>query len=246
MQESINSTLIKQQTPVATVSKRELAKAKTRRDLLKSALRLYKLEGSCGMSMNKVTQGAGIAQPSFYNHFASLEALQQELGQLLTERYLSPMRSAWVDMLQDYPTLSKEQFHQRCQHCLSLIFTVALQNIDLFQRLLEDRMCCSPKVDQRDLPSKSLSKPRSTNQGLGHLINDIQYEWTEIFIQGLTAAGASFRRTEVHLCVDMATAQVHELILGCYQQRYEQSQAIHRLSLNFDTLFASFFSASKA
>ena len=56
-------------------SKRDLAKAQTRRALLKSALHLYSQEGAQGMSMNKVAKGAGIAQPSFYNHFASLDAL---------------------------------------------------------------------------------------------------------------------------------------------------------------------------
>jgi TetR/AcrR family transcriptional regulator of autoinduction and epiphytic fitness len=50
-------------------SKREVAKAQTRRGLLKSALQLYSREGAQGLSMNKVAKGAGIAQPSFYNHF---------------------------------------------------------------------------------------------------------------------------------------------------------------------------------
>ncbi|KTF06444.1 transcriptional regulator, TetR family, partial [marine sediment metagenome] len=75
-------------------SKRELAKAKTRRALLKSALRLYSLEGAQGMSMNKIAKGAGIAQPSFYNHFESLDALQNELSAQLKDHYLSPMRLA--------------------------------------------------------------------------------------------------------------------------------------------------------
>jgi AcrR family transcriptional regulator len=96
-------------------SKRDLAKAKTRHALLKSALQLYSLEGACGMSMNKIAKGAGIAQPSFYNHFDSLEGLQQELGAQLKDNYLSPMRVAWVDMLKDYAMLSKEAFNQRCQ-----------------------------------------------------------------------------------------------------------------------------------
>ena len=76
-------------------SPRKLAKAQTRNAIMKSALRLYSSEGSAGMSMNKVAKGAGIAQPSFYNHFASLDELQQQLSAQLKDNYLSPMRAAW-------------------------------------------------------------------------------------------------------------------------------------------------------
>ena len=209
-----------------TETKRELAKAKTRQALLKSALQLYSLEGVCGMSMNKIAKGAGIAQPSFYNHFDSLDALQHELSEQLKDKYLSPMRMAWVNMLRDYATLSKAQFNQRCQHCLIMIFDAAFQNIDLFQRLIEDSLRFGSKVEDK---------------GLGSLISEIQTEWTDIFMQGLQSAECSFEKSEVNLCVDIAAAQVHELILGCHQQRYSRQQAITMLSKNFDSLFSSFF-----
>mgnify|MGYP002663037945 FL=1 len=134
-------------------TKRELAKAKTRRALLKSALQLYSLEGACGMSMNKIAKGAGIAQPSFYNHFDSVETLQSELSRQLKDNYLSLMRKAWADMLGDYPTLSRAAFNQRCQHCLTLIFTAAFQNIRLFQRLLEDSLRFDLRVEDKGLGS---------------------------------------------------------------------------------------------
>lgn len=207
-------------------TKRELAKAKTRRALLKSALQLYSLEGASGMSMNKIAKGAGIAQPSFYNHFDSVEALQSELSRQLKDNYLSPMRKAWADMLGDYPTLSRAAFNQRCQHCLTLIFTAAFQNIRLFQRLLEDSLRFDLRVEDK---------------GLASLFTDIREEWTKIFIQGLQSAKCSFKTFEVYLCVDSASAQVHELILGCYQGRYSQQQAIAMLCKNFDGLFGGFF-----
>ena len=211
---------------VAIESKRELAKAKTRHSLLKSALQLYSQEGAQGMSMNKVAKGAGIAQPSFYNHFDSLDALQNELSEQLKNNYLSPMRMAWVNMLKDYDSLTKEQFNQRCQQGLTMIFDSAFQNIALFQHLIEDR----PRFNS-DLE----------NKGLGNLITEIQEEWTEIIIQGLLLSERSFERSDVNLCVDIASAQVHELILGCHQQRYSRPQAIAILTTNFDALFMSLF-----
>ena len=211
-------------------TKRELAKAKTRHTLLKSALQLYSVEGAFGMSMNKIAKGAGIAQPSFYNHFDSLEALQQVLSEQLKDNYLSPMRMAWVDMLKDYPTLSKADFNQRCQQCLTLIFDAAFQNITLFQRLIEDSLRFDSKIERK---------------GLESLITEIREEWTKIFIQGLQSAKCSFEESDIHLCVDIAAAQVHELILGCHQQRYLRQQAIEMLCKNLDGIFSPFFTKER-
>ena len=216
-------------------TKREQAKARTCRALLKSALQLYSLEGAQGMSMNKIAKGAGIAQPSFYNHFESVEALENELCAQLKDSYLSPMRMAWINMLKDYATLTNEQFTQRCQQCLTMIFDSAFQNIALFQHLLEDR----PRFSANRF-STNPENQTSSNTGLGNLIIEIQAEWTEIFIQGLRLSNRSFERSAVNLCVDSAAAQVHELIVGCHQQRYSRQQAIATLSTSFDTLFANF------
>ena len=226
--------ILAQNTNAPIESKRELAKAKTRRALLKSALRLYSLEGAQGMSMNKIAKGAGIAQPSFYNHFESLDALQNELSAQLKDHYLSPMRLAWVNMLKDYDVLTKEEFNQQCQQCLIMIFDSAFQNIALFQHLLEDRPRFTADIENQS----------SLNNGLGNLVSEIQEEWTEIFIQGLQLSNRSCERSAVNLCVDMAAAQVHELILGCHQQRYSREQAIATLNVSFDALFANFLQGS--
>ena len=231
----------------STTSPRKLAKAQTRNAIMKSALRLYSSEGSAGMSMNKVAKGAGIAQPSFYNHFASLDELQQQLSAQLKDNYLSPMRAAWITIIKDYAWLSETQFNQRCEQCLNHIFDAAFINIDLFQRLNEDRLRCGPTTKLSTKPSLELStKPRTENQlstssGLSHLINEIQQEWTQIFVEGLTLSDCDFEASEVNLCVDIASAQVHELILGCHQQRYTRGQAITILCQNLNALFIRFW-----
>ena len=228
----INELSIWERRPVVSSvaeSKRELAKANTRRALLKSALHLYCQEGAKGMSMNKVAKGAGIAQPSFYNHFSSLDALQGALSEQLKENYLSPMRMAWVNILKDYEILNQEEFNQRCEQGLSLIFDAAFQNMDLFQHLIEDR-----------------SRFQSSSKSLGNLITDIQNEWTEIFIQGMLLSNRSFEPSDVHLCVDIAAAQVHELIIGCYHQRYSRDRAIAILCTNLDALFRNLLSQKES
>lgn len=223
----------------STASPRKLAKAQTRNAIMKSALRLYSSEGSAGMSMNKVAKGAGIAQPSFYNHFASLDELQQQLSARLKDNYLSPMRAAWITMIKDYAWLSETQFNQRCEQCLNHIFDAAFINIDLFQRLNEDRLRCGPTTKLSTKPSTE--NQLSTSSGLSHLINEIQQEWTQIFVEGLTLSDCDFEASEVNLCVDIASAQVHELILGCHQQRYTRGQAITILCQNLNALFIRFW-----
>lgn len=241
------------------LSPRDIAKAKTRKAIMRSALQLYSLEGMAGMSMNRVAKGANIAQPSFYNHFDSLEQLQYELSAQLKNNYLSPMRAAWVAMIKDYVQLDEAQFNLRCQHCLTLIFDAAFVNIELFQRLMEDRLRFSPSFEDKVLatdivapnslithslitesPASNGSNKGSKNSSLGGLIDDIQDEWTQIFIEGLSLSGRSFDYAEVNLCVDMAAAQVHELIIGCQQQRYSRLQAINVLCKNLHSLFSSF------
>lgn len=209
-------------------SKRELAKAKTREALLKSALRLYSLEGKQGLSMNKIAKGAGIAQPSFYNHFASVDDLQDELSTQLRQNYLSPMRIAWVDLVKDFSSLDPQASLARSQHCLSMIFDAAFLNIDLFQRLIEDR----PRIDG------------GKHKGLGGLVIDVQEEWGDIFMHGLALSNIKVERHEVSLFVDMAAAQIHELILGCHAQRYSREQAITQLSTAFKQLFIALFVTS--
>lgn len=221
-------------------TRRTLAKTKTRRALLRSALQLYSLDGAGGMSMNKIAKGAGIAQPSFYNHFDDLEALQNELGEQLKHHYLSPMRMAWINMLEDYTTLTDEQFNERCQHCLTMIFDAAFQNIALFQRLIEDSLGSSAMQENQRSTMGSSKNSHLVNKGLGRLIGEIKEEWVEIFIQGLSSAERTFDVSEINLCVDIATAQVHELILGCHHGRYPRQQAIGMLCKNFDALFSSF------
>ena len=138
-------------------------------------------------------------------------------------------------MLKNYDVLNTDHFNQQCERCLMMIFDSAFQNIALFQHLLEDR----PRLEA------SIKSPSALKNGLGNLVTDIQEEWAEIFIQGLQLSGRSFERTEVNLCVDIASAQVHELILGCHQQRYSRPQAIAALKASFDALFAHFLQGGR-
>jgi len=199
---------------------RQQAKAHTRVALKKSALKLYSQQGANGVSMNKVAKGAGIAQPSFYNHFANLDELLEELRSELTERYMGPLRLAVVDMLSKVDQISDQQFKHLNRQFLRLIFDAAFQNITLFQHLIEDR----PRFDAK-------------NTGLAGMLLEVQDEWAQAFNQGLELSGRCVQASTLHLFLDSVSAQVHELILGCHGERYSQEQAIETLSSNIGKMF---------
>ncbi len=219
------NTALKDATPQKKQAPRQRAKELTRKALRKSALSLYSEHGAQGISMNKVAKGAGIAQPSFYNHYPNLEALLEELRLQLKNNYMGPISTAVLSMLKDYDGLTIDQFKQQNHHCLELIFKAAFQDIRLFQHIMQDR-----------------TRFEVTNVGFGSLLIELQNEWSEVITQGLELSGRSFNLSFVHLCLDSASAQIHELIMGCHEKRYTQEQAITVLSKNLTALFVDLFS----
>ena len=213
-----------------TEPKRHHSKSQTRSALLKSALILYSQHGAKGISMNKVAKGAGIAQPSFYNHFPKLESLLDELRLQLKKNYMEPISKAVLSMLKDYDILSSEEFRQQNRHCLELIFDATFRDIRLFKHIMEDR----PRFES------------GNTVGFGCLLNELQDEWCAVIIQGLKLSGRSFDLNYVQLCLDCASAQIHELIIGCHDGRYSQEHAINLLSKNLTVLFSELFSRNKS
>jgi len=75
-------------TPTARPpTSRQLAKGQTRQRLLDAALEILDTDGEAGLTTTRVTQLAGVKQPTFYFHFAGMDDLLVELvGQLWTKR----------------------------------------------------------------------------------------------------------------------------------------------------------------
>ena len=70
-----------------TPTSRQLAKEQTRQRLLDAALEILDTGGEAGLTTTRVTQLAGVKQPTFYVHFAGMDELLVELvRQLWTRR----------------------------------------------------------------------------------------------------------------------------------------------------------------
>lgn len=61
-------------------------KAVTRQRLLEAAWTLLAAEGETALTTTNITQSAGIAQPSFYTHFADVDELLEELAEQMRAR----------------------------------------------------------------------------------------------------------------------------------------------------------------
>ena len=76
-------------------------KARTRDKLLEAAIATLIEEGYAGFSMNKVAKRAGIAQPSFYVHFANTEQLLEALAADVLDRFIKPFQISVTGMVQN-------------------------------------------------------------------------------------------------------------------------------------------------
>jgi AcrR family transcriptional regulator len=73
---------------------RDVAKERTRRSLLDTALRLLDERGEPGLSASAVSREAGIAQSSFYAHFRDKDDLLSALGAEVCRRVRQSARQA--------------------------------------------------------------------------------------------------------------------------------------------------------
>lgn len=83
---------------------REQSKAQTREKILLATVDTLAEEGVAGFSINKVAKRAGIAQPSFYVHFANVDELFQAVTQEALTRYIEPMQKTLQAVLADIET----------------------------------------------------------------------------------------------------------------------------------------------
>lgn len=83
---------------------REQTKAQTRERILLATVDTLVDEGVAGFSINKVAKRAGIAQPSFYVHFANVDELFSAVTDEAFVRYIEPIQKTLQAVLQDIET----------------------------------------------------------------------------------------------------------------------------------------------
>lgn len=115
---------------------RQASKLKTRQRLLASAIEVLVEEGYAGFSMNKVAKRAGIAQPSFYVHFDSVDDLFEALAEDIRSRFITPFQTLLNDMVADMQFADVAGIANRLFH---IAFEIIRDQEALFRMMLAER-----------------------------------------------------------------------------------------------------------
>jgi len=219
----------------STSTPRQVSKEQTRQRLIQAAHKLILEKGLAGLTMNQITRKAGIAQPSFYNHYSALSELIIDVRKLMAERYLSPLQDYFVKAIDTWKNQStdtsdrqvnREALRTLNKNYLSYNFDILLRDINIFKVVLADYH------DQGSLLQSELGK----------LIDDINLAWCE-FLSDLAAENKlSIPLDHIQLYVDSLSALTHQLVLGCEQNRYTKEQAVLVLTRLSETLITEQFS----
>jgi AcrR family transcriptional regulator len=208
---------------------RQVSKEQTRQRLIQSAHKLILEKGLAGLTMNQITRKAGIAQPSFYNHYSALSELIIDLRKLMAKRYLSPLQEYFVNAINALKSqsieipdkhINREALRTLNKDYLSYNFDILLRDINIFKVVLADYH------DQGSLLQNELGK----------LIDDINLAWCEFISDLATENKLEIPLDNIRLYVDSLSALTHQLVLGCDQNRYSKEQAVLVLTRFSETL----------
>lgn len=214
----------------SATSTRQINKEQTRQRLIQSAHKLILEKGLSGLSMNQISRKAGIAQPSFYNHYSTLTELIIDVRKRMTERYLTPLQSYFVEALKQWQLeishqkntkdINREALRALNQNYLTYNFDILMRDINIFKVVL---------ADYHDTSSPFKGE-------LGKLIDDINLAWCEFLSELATENKLIIPSDHIQLYVDSLSALTHQLVLGCDQKRYTKQQAVQVLSRCSETL----------
>ncbi len=208
---------------------RQVSKEQTRQRLIQAAHKLILEKGLAGLTMNQISRKAGIAQPSFYNHYSNLTELIIDVRKLMAERYLRPLQDYFVRAIDNWKNqsavsankqLNLESFRALNQDYLSYNFDILLRDINIFKVVL---------ADYHD-PGSPLQN------ALGNLIDDINLAWCDFLADLAKGNTMDIPIDHIRLYVDSLSSLTHQLVLGCEQNRYTKEQAVQVLTRLSETL----------
>lgn len=187
----------------------------TQQKLVNSALKLILKQGLNGLSMNQICKTAGIAQPSFYHHYASVQSLLADVRKKMLDTYLVPLQNSFRNILsQIQPPISSDAVRAASQKYITINFDVIADNLPLFRNILSDH-----------------NNPNSPGKGeIGKLLDDINQSWVA-FIDKLSAeSGLTLQRQDIALYVDSLSAMTHSLVMGWAEHKYDKNTAINAIA----------------
>lgn len=195
---------------------RQAGKEATRLALISSAHKLLLEEGLRGVSMKKICAKTGIAQPSFYNHYASLDALLTDLRALMIERYLTPLQEKLTALVNDAGNdLNSADLRELSRRYIEINVDALIKDFKVFQEVLSDH-----------------NNPNSpVNGAMGLLVDEINASWVSLVKHLARLHKIKINEQQVQLYVDSVSSLTHAMVIGCQQRRYTRKSAINAIAL---------------
>lgn len=186
------------------------AKASTRQRLLDAALEILDEEGGAALTTVSVTKRVGIAQSSFYAHFADMDELLRQLTeQLAVERQRTTRRARW--------RFGTERGSERGRD----MFRVPLAGLLAHPAIL--RLVLRSRLD----PSSPLG------QWSRELVEDNRRELIEDLVAGGAPASSALERRQLEMFADGLIALTESMALGAVDGRYTDIEEIVDVLLAF-------------
>lgn len=117
-------------------SRREVAAAETRREILRAARRLFAEHGFAGTPVQQIAEEAGVAVQTIYSSVGSKSALVLALADLIEEEAGAPRANAEISQQADPRQLIAtgvhltRQLNERCGDILEVLFSAASADPD--------------------------------------------------------------------------------------------------------------------
>ena len=203
-----------------TPRNRQESKLATRERLIDAALELIVEEGSIGFSMNKVTKRAGIAQPSFYNHFDDLEGLFEAMFEVSKDRYFYPLRNAFVELMQ---TAQMDNIYDIFLRMYTLGLEMIREQGALYRMVLAERAQMHSRFGQH----------------VRTFIEDIQQEWITISLDFGIMEDTPESRMKYRVGLDAMFAMLEGFAIHYIDGRYKtiEQPAALMSKFTFDYLY---------
>lgn len=187
----------------------------TQQKLVDSALQLIVKQGLNGLSMNQICKSAGIAQPSFYHHYNSVQTLLADVRKKMLDTYLAPLQNNFRHILsQIQPPISSAAVRTASQKYITINFDVIADNLVLFRNIMADH-----------------NNPNSPGKGeIGKLLDDINQSWIAFIDKLGRESGITLQRQDIALYVDSLSAMTHSLVMGWAEKKYDKNTAINAIA----------------
>lgn len=192
---------------------REESKAATRQRLLDAGYRLLMEEGITSLSMNRVSKLAGIAQPSFYTHFANLTELIDELVLRLKDEFLYPIQKALIAIF----SMPEREDKSVVLHRLYLMLLEAfIGNNFIMKQSLE-----------RHQPDSVFG------QHIQSFYVDLKAEWLTFLTQNFSEDIADEEKVKFSMAIDCLFAMIETLVMGLIRNDYTDKETAINILTEF-------------